>query len=229
MNTFLKVTAAAFIGSMMLSAPTSAALVSVSGTCGSVSGPTELIPAPPSFGCSRFDSNLGSLTSMSLTITGQISGSITLSNGGGAAATFAGTTQSQFYVAALSGFTLSSPLFTATMGTGPQTIGATSSTVFSGLTGGANSGAMINNTVFIPYQAPGGVGTFDINVSTLTGLLISGGGGQAGGSQSTTASATAAVRYTYDDGAVTTPEPATMALLGAGMLALGVARRRRRA
>ena len=38
----------------------------------------------------------------------------------------------------------------------------------------------------------------------------------------------ATVNYTYDDGTVTTPEPASMALLGAGMLALGVARRRRR-
>lgn len=225
MNTVLKFAAAAFIGSMMLAAPASAAPIVVAGACSGVSGLTELGGTTPgNFACTKFDSNLGTLLSMSLTITGGITGTIALTNDGAQGPQFRGTTQTEFFVAPLAGFAFTSPMFTASYSTG-FIVQPTGTTVY-GVFNDTDQQAGVNNSNFAAYQASGG-GLFPITVTTLTSLICNTGGGNGGCSQVTTADASALVSYTYDDGVITTPEPASMALLGAGMLALGAIRRRR--
>ncbi len=205
-----------------VAAPASA--LSITGTCGSLSGPTELSGA---FSCTQFDSALGTLNSMSLEIQGLSTGSITLQNGSNSPQNMSGTTQVSFYADALAGFSLASPLFTASYGTGVQSIPAGATVVFGPLNAGGSTGAMLNNTNLAPYQAAGG-GLFALSGSTLSGLSISGGGGFGGGSAATSASLTAAVSYEYDTVVKPPiPEPGTWALAVLGLVGLGWRLRRR--
>jgi len=77
----------------------------------------------------------------------------------------------------------------------------------------------------LAFQAAGG-GIFDVLFTTLTGTLLSNTGGNTSAGQVTTATSTVSISYTYDT--IPIPEPASIALLGAGLLSVGAIRRKRR-
>jgi hypothetical protein len=204
-----------------------AAATVIAGSCTSVAlSPTELTNATMS--CGKFDSNLGTLTSISLTINGHIEGTISLHNSGAASADGAGTTNSVFSANALAGFTLPGTLFNLSYSTGTQTLVSGGNYLSGLLTADGSAGPMVNTSSLGGYQDAGGVGSFLITLNTLSGLLITGGGGNFTGGQSTSASASATLSYEYSTTPPPVPEPASMALLGTGLLGLGAMLRRRR-
>jgi hypothetical protein len=133
---------------------------------------------------------------MAITITGGISGTITLTNGDVAPRTGVGTTSTEFSAGGLTGFTFVNPLFSESFTTGSYGLAAGQTVTFSGLSsfpdGSAPLGA--NTTSFAPYT---GAGFFDILISTATSYTATVSGGSPSFAQSTQAQATAQVTYTY--------------------------------
>jgi hypothetical protein len=206
------------LASLALASTASATIMTV--TCSTLNGPTEL---NSNVVCPQF--NGLNLQNIAITISGGISGSITLTNNASVAESGAGTTTSQFMVGSLGGFTLANPLFAAMFTTGTLSLAAGQSKASSGLTG-TGSATITDTSVFAPYT---GAGSFNIPISTSTMLNITGGGGNFAGGQSTSANATASVAYTFGT-TTTVPEVGTPLYLvtGVGAILIGLLRRRSR-
>lgn len=216
------ITGVVFVGGTVL-AP-SATATTVAFSC--VGIPLQNTELNASVMCPQFTGT--GLLSIDIDFTGDLLGSIGLTNNGAAPQTVQGTTASKFTVGSLAGFTIPIPLFSVSYSTGIVSLAGGESQNFPGLTG--SGGISVSNSTagtFTPYM---GVGDFSIPVFTLTSLLVEGGGGQIASAQSTQSSAAAMVTYTFqtdDNGDV--PETQSYLLLGSGLTMLALLRRRSKA
>jgi hypothetical protein len=192
---------------------------------------------------SQFDPSLGTLTEVSLQLAGtQTITELTLTNTASSAETFEFDSTAKFYASANSaGTTLLSTgapfaIFDATLtlgavGGGSCNFGDPTTPVNCSAIEYANGGAPITDTlnasanIFTSLGGYIGTGTFNQTFHTLTGTAFSGGGGNINPVQTTNASLLATVTYTYDT-APSTPEPATLFLMGSALVGVGFVRRR---
>ena len=194
--------------------------------------PTNWDGTTQSLALPRFNPALGTLTGISLSLLGGIQSSGSLNNTGDVTATINDASATMdISILAPGTPTPSDGSSGALITVGPTLfhVGSTDlapggSIAFGPVTDNANNTTPIT-TAFAPYVGSGNV-LFPLVAVADSNFDYDGGNLQL--SQSTGARAQAAITYTYNAAAapVSVPEPATPAMLGAGLLCLGLLSRR---
>lgn len=192
--------------------------------------PSMAVPYTYNFAANQFNPSLGTLTSVTFTVTSNVVASVTVVNLNSTAQSFTNATAS--VPITVTGPNSTAVVLTATGTTAPQsgTVGADvggipGMTMISGLTVTASSTTSLTGGALATYI---GTGT-----SSLSFVFGAGNGTYSGTGPSNvyfggSAAADAKVVITYTFTPATIPEPASLAMVGMGLGGLFVARRFRR-
>jgi len=240
----LLATTAAVLAAPVLSTSAHAGLVTK--TASIAATPTDWIGSGNSVNIAKFDSTLGKLLSVSVSVSETVNGSVTVSS-----TSYPVTVTSAIADAAIlvvdpfqpmggCSLTYSSCIANELTGADYRAVNVTSSTVINSalvaniINGSAASGdatSTLDGDVAFTSTAStylnGFTGTGFVNMVLVTSTNLNysvSGGGSLTVTQATTDAATVTVNYTYD-----TPEPASVALFGGALAALGWVRRRKAA
>jgi hypothetical protein len=171
----------------------------------------------------EFNSSLGTLTEVDLSLTGGLQTTLTVTNDAASASSGTATTEVEMTIQdagtdlAAPGPTLYSPGFGYSLGPGDN---ATSGLLTQS---GTATNAYTSGVVLAEFNGPG---TILLNASTFTQTLLANTGGNTAASQVTAADLTGTVTYQYTP--TPAPEPSTLVLLGiAGVGLVGYLWRRR--
>lgn len=203
---------AGIVASLALGTPSQAATV----TYDSATVTGEAIPFSTVLAVQQFNPSLGTLTGVQLSVDATVTGSVAVTNISSGALTFTNAFISVPLTSTGPDGTIAS---TVTMAIDAAGTAAANTTTTFPVT--ASSQGFANATTFSAYE---GTGTFN---ATLAATSLSFGGTPGPGGQNNlffggaaTAGGFVDVTYTYTPGTPVVPEPASMALLGIGMVSL---------
>lgn len=196
----------------------------------SFSNPDEPTDITQTGNLGLFNSALGTLSAIGLTLSGDVSATLSFTNSGARAKQFSWTTDTEFsWESSLGGLNayLAGTVLSLQLTTGNQTVAPGGTASFGPLT---NSGSMfvsLPTSLFAELTRAGG-GSFGLTCNSSTMSTLTGFGGNLLGSQSTVGGCGASIEYSYRPTA-NVPEPATYAMWALAMGLAGALRLRRKA
>jgi hypothetical protein len=212
--------AAAIGGIVLLSAGAASASVITSSSSLSLA----MAPFSESFTLAQFDPSLGTLTGVELSVGANSLANVEVYNPGSTTGNFTNAYATLVVTTTTAGSYMVTETLTAIQPSGSVAPGSFSG--YSGLTATDSGSIDIPASAWSLYEGTGTVSPTFVSQSngqfggTTADHLFFGGSAEAGG--------TATITYTYDPTPTAVSEPRSLALLGTGLLALGIVVKRRR-